>query len=90
MTSEGTISSGKPHLVPPRMDIVNLICAKRDGNELKDAEIDWIIDSYVKGTIADEQVSALLMAIFWRGLSMAELSRWTAVGRCKIGRYRQS
>jgi thymidine phosphorylase len=60
------------------MDIVELICQKRDGHELKDAEIDWIIDSYVQGTIADEQAASLLMAIFWRGLSVAELSRWTS------------
>ncbi|MGO9584331.1 MAG: thymidine phosphorylase [Acidimicrobiales bacterium] len=60
------------------MDMVNLICSKRDDHELKDAEIDWIIDAYVHGTVADEQVAALLMAIFWRGLSDAELSRWTA------------
>jgi thymidine phosphorylase len=59
------------------MDIVNLICTKRDGHELADAEIDWIIDAYVHGEVADEQVSALLMAIFWRGLSVAELKAWT-------------
>jgi thymidine phosphorylase len=60
------------------MDIVNLICSKRDGHELNSAEIDWIIDAYVHGAVADEQVAALLMAIFWRGLSKAELSDWTA------------
>ncbi|MGA3351895.1 MAG: thymidine phosphorylase [Acidimicrobiales bacterium] len=60
------------------MDIVNLICAKRDGHELNNAEIDWIMDSYVRGTVADEQVAALLMAVFWRGLSVRELSRWTS------------
>jgi thymidine phosphorylase len=60
------------------MDIVNLICSKRDDHELNSAEIDWIIDAYVHGTVADEQVAALLMAIFWRGLSKAELSDWTA------------
>ena len=60
------------------MDIVNLICSKRDDHELDSAEIDWIINAYVHGTVADEQVSALLMAIFWRGLSKAELSAWTA------------
>jgi thymidine phosphorylase len=63
---------------PGRMDIVNLICSKRDDHELNSAEIDWIIDAYVHGTVADEQVAALLMAIFWRGLSKAELSGWTA------------
>ena len=60
------------------MDMVNLICSKRDGHELTDAEIDWVIGAYVAGEVADEQVAALLMAIFWRGLSVAELSRWTA------------
>ena len=60
------------------MDMVNLICSKRDGGELTDSEIDWVIDAYVSGTIADEQVAAFLMAVFWRGLSFAELSRWTA------------
>ena len=34
------------------MDMVNLICSKRDGRELTDAEIDWVVDSYVAGTIA--------------------------------------
>ena len=60
------------------MDMVNLICSKHDGRTLTDAEIDWVMDSYVAGTIADEQVAAFLMAVFWRGLSVAELSRWTA------------
>jgi len=70
------IGHGEPE-APSRLDIVNLICAKRDGHELKGTEIDWIIDAYVNGTIADEQVAALLMAIFWSGLSVDELSRWT-------------
>jgi len=60
------------------MDMVNLICSKRDGRELSDAEIDWVIDAYVRGQVADEQVASLLMAIFWRGLSVAELNAWTA------------
>ena len=67
----------EPRQAQSRMDIVNLICTKRDGHELADAEIDWIIDAYVHGEVADEQVSALLMAIFWRGLSVAELKAWT-------------
>jgi len=74
-TPEGPSEAGP---APGRMDIVNLICAKRDGHELKDAEIDWIMDAYVRGAVADEQVSALLMAVFWRGLSVSELSRWTS------------
>ncbi len=58
-------------------DAVDLIRDKRDGRRLSDAEIDWLIAGYVAGQIPDEQVSALLMAIFWRGMERAELTRWT-------------
>ncbi len=61
----------------PAHDIVDVIRTKRDGGTLSDAEIDWTIASYTEGAVADEQVSALLMAIFLRGMSPAELSRWT-------------
>jgi len=42
---------------------VEIIAAKRDSNELTDPQIDWIIDAYTRGVVADEQMSALLMAI---------------------------
>ncbi len=45
---------------------------------LSDAAIDWIIDGYTHGRVADEQMSALLMAIFLRGMTPAEITRWTA------------
>ena len=61
----------------PAHDIVDIIRAKRDGGRLSDAEIDWTISAYTDGRVADEQVSALLMAIFLRGMSPGELSRWT-------------
>ena len=48
------------------MDIVDLIRSKRSGNRLTDPEISWLLDAYVRGTVADEQVSALLMAIVSR------------------------
>ena len=57
---------------------VDLIGAKRDGGVLAPAEIDWLIAAYTAGQIPDEQMSALLMAIVWRGLNPAELTRWTA------------
>ena len=41
-------------------DAVDLIRAKRDGGELTDEEIGWLVDAYVAGTVPDEQVSALL------------------------------
>ena len=59
-------------------DVVELIRAKRDGGRLTDGEIRWLIDAYTGGVIADEQMSALLMAIYFRGLDPAELRSWTA------------
>jgi thymidine phosphorylase len=56
---------------------VDVIRAKRDGRELADEEIRWFIDAYTRGDVADEQASALLMAIVFRGLSSRELATWT-------------
>lgn len=60
------------------MDVIDLIRTKRDGGSLDDEQIDWFIESYTRGTIADEQAAALLMAIVWRGMEAGELRRWTA------------
>ncbi|PZS27476.1 MAG: thymidine phosphorylase [Pseudonocardiales bacterium] len=51
---------------------------KRDGAALSDAQIDWVIAAYTRGAVADEQMAALAMAVLLRGLSPAELTRWTA------------
>jgi thymidine phosphorylase len=59
-------------------EAVDLIRAKRDGGELSDADIRWLIGAYTGGTVAEEQMSALLMAVFFRGLSPAELRSWTS------------
>src|SRR3984957_19557891 len=59
-------------------DAVDVIIAKRDGGRIPDTQIDWVIDAYTRGAIADEQMSALLMAILWRGMATDELARWTA------------
>ena len=56
---------------------VEIIAAKRDRNELSDKEIDWTVDAYTRGVIADEQMSALLMAILLNGMNSREISRWT-------------
>ena len=58
-------------------DVVDLIRAKRDGAALDEADIGWLIDAYTKGEVADEQMSAMAMAIFFRGLGPAELRVWT-------------
>ncbi|WP_306366792.1 thymidine phosphorylase [Nocardiopsis sp. CC223A] len=59
------------------MDVIEIIRAKRDGGELTPEQIDWVIDAYTRGAVAEEQMSALAMAIFLRGMNRAEVSRWT-------------
>ena len=54
------------------MNMVDIITKKRDGGELTPEEIRFFIDNYVKDRIPDYQASALLMAIYFRGLSRAE------------------
>jgi thymidine phosphorylase len=59
-------------------DAPTVIRVKRDGGTLSDAAIDWVVDAYTHGRVADEQMSALLMAIFLRGMTGPEIARWTA------------
>ena len=59
-------------------DVVDIIRTKRDGGTLTPAEIDWVVDAYTRGVVADEQMSALAMAIFLRGMDRDEIFRWTA------------
>src|SRR6187431_3698538 len=59
-------------------DAVEVISAKRDKHELSDSQIDWVIDAYTRGHVADEQMSALAMAILLNGMDRREISRWTA------------
>ncbi|OBH04382.1 thymidine phosphorylase [Mycobacterium sp. E2699] len=59
-------------------DAPTVIRTKRDGGRLSDAAIDWVVDAYTHGRVADEQMSALLMAIFFRGMDRGEIARWTA------------
>lgn len=59
-------------------DAVEVIIAKRDGGELSDSQIDWVVDAYTRGHVADEQMSALAMAILLNGMDRREIARWTA------------
>jgi thymidine phosphorylase len=59
-------------------DAVEVISAKRDRHELSDSQIDWVVDAYTRGDVADEQMSALAMAILLNGMSRREIGRWTA------------
>ena len=56
---------------------VEIIAAKRDRHELSEAQINWIVDAYTRGVVADEQMSALLMAILLNGMGAREISQWT-------------
>ena len=56
---------------------VEVIAAKRDKHELTDPQIDWVVDAYTRGVVADEQMSALAMAILLNGMNPREISRWT-------------
>jgi thymidine phosphorylase len=58
-------------------DAVEVISAKRDRGELSDSQIDWVLDAYTRGVVADEQMSALAMAILLNGMNRREISRWT-------------
>jgi thymidine phosphorylase len=64
--------------MPESFDAVDVIIAKRDGHRLSDGQIDWVIDAYTRGVVADEQMAALAMAVLLRGMEPAELARWTA------------
>ncbi|MFX0594097.1 thymidine phosphorylase [Melissospora conviva] len=57
---------------------VDVIRAKRDGHVLSDAQIDWVVDAYTRGQVADEQMAALAMAILLNGMGAPEIARWTA------------
>jgi thymidine phosphorylase len=59
-------------------DAVSVIRAKRDGQRLADDDIRWLFEAYARHEVADEQMSALLMAVYFRGLDGAELRTWTA------------
>src|SRR6476646_7266087 len=61
-----------------RHDAVEAILAKRDRGELTDSQVDWVVDAYTRGAVADEQMSSLAMAILLNGMSRREISRWTA------------
>ncbi|MFA6576307.1 MAG: thymidine phosphorylase, partial [Nocardioides sp.] len=58
-------------------DAVEVIIAKRERGELSDSQIDWVIDAYTHGAVADEQMSSLAMAILLNGMNRREIARWT-------------
>ena len=60
-----------------RFNAVDIIAAKRDKLVLTPEQIDWVVDAYTRGVVADEQMSALAMAILLNGMTPTEIARWT-------------
>ena len=58
-------------------DAIEVIVTKRDGGELSTAQIDWVVDAYTRGAVAEEQMAALLMAILLNGMNRREIADWT-------------
>lgn len=60
-----------------KFDAVDIIRTKRDRERLTTEQINWVIDAYTRGIVADEQMAALNMAIFLNGMDRAEIVDWT-------------
>lgn len=58
-------------------DAIEIIRTKRDRQPLSPEQIDWVVDAYTRGVVADEQMAALNMAILLNGMERAEIARWT-------------
>ena len=71
-----TDATADPAVEP--FDVVDVIRTKRDGGRLEGGQIDWVIDAYTRGVVAEEQMAALAMAIFLRGMERPEIARWTS------------
>ncbi|HEY7046252.1 MAG TPA: thymidine phosphorylase [Jatrophihabitantaceae bacterium] len=66
-------------MTPPEpFAAVDVIRTKRDGGRIPDEQVDWVIDAFTRGAVADEQMAALAMAILLNGMEPSELARWTA------------
>lgn len=59
------------------MRMYDVIFKKRQGIELSDKEIQWLIRGYVEGNIPDYQMSAFLMAVMFKGMTTKELGTFT-------------
>jgi thymidine phosphorylase len=77
-TADPQVRNDHPANGPSSFAAVDVIVAKRDGRSLSDAQIDWVVAEYTRGGVAQEQMSALLMAILLNGMTPGEIARWTS------------
>jgi pyrimidine-nucleoside phosphorylase len=82
------VSTGRARLALP---VTAWIAAKRDGERLSPADIEAFIAGVTDGRIPDYQITALLMAVVWRGLDESEMEEWTRAmiasgDRLRLGR----
>ncbi|MBD7997073.1 thymidine phosphorylase [Oerskovia gallyi] len=71
-------SGALPDKATESFDAVDVIRTKRDKGRLSAEQIDWVIDAYTRGVVAEEQMAALNMAILLNGMDRTEIGRWTA------------
>ncbi|MBW4032442.1 MAG: thymidine phosphorylase, partial [Acidobacteria bacterium] len=71
--ARSSTSRSDPAVSLEPFDAVDLIRTKRDGGTLSTAQLDWLIDAYTRGYVADEQMSAMTMAIFLNGMGRDEI-----------------
>ncbi|SDS32003.1 thymidine phosphorylase [Brevibacterium siliguriense] len=64
-------------MIVEAFDTADVIAAKRDGRALSKEQIDWVIDAYTRGAVAEEQMAALAMAIFINDMESEEIAHWT-------------
>jgi thymidine phosphorylase len=76
VSTDSTTTTTAPAAVEP-FDTVDLIRVKRRGDALETPQIDWLIDAYTRGYVADEQMAALTMAIFLNGMERREIRDMT-------------
>jgi thymidine phosphorylase len=77
MAAAGAASASTPARSIELFDVVDLIHTKRDKGELSPAQVDWLIDAYTRGFVGDEQMAAMIMAIFLNGMTRAEIKELT-------------
>ncbi|MDD5491444.1 MAG: thymidine phosphorylase [bacterium] len=64
------------------MNVVEIITKKRNGKKLSITEIKYLVDGYTRGTIPDYQLAAFLMAVYFRGMGLAETTALTDAMAC--------